>query len=251
MVDYVHNYGGDTRNQVQGIREIKTAATTVLGSVKPLGQGREVVYAKLSTAAATAALTPGNLMQAPAAVALHMQRACAVTASIGAREVILSLGAASAVADAYADGLLHISSGAGGGYSYMIQGHEAWAATNTAAKVILKDGLEVALTTASICNLIPNQYRNVIKTLASAAATAKPVGVMLISAAFTNGGYVYLGKKGVWPALINGTEITGKDVKVMSAEGTVGAVGTADLTFARVGRCVVTGQATALVDFDL
>ena len=251
MTDFVHAFNGDTKISVQGIREIKTAATTNLGSVKPLGQGREVVYAKLSTAAHSSAMVAGAVMIAPAALANHMQRAAAQTASIGARSVFLVIGATSAVKDQYAGGLLHISSGAGSGYSYMIDGHQAWAASATAAKVLLKDGLEVALTTASICNLIPNLYRDVVISTNCAAKTAIPVGVLLKSAALTNGGYTYLGKKGVWPAAIEGTELTGMQLVLGSAPGTLTVMNTATLTFSICGKCVVTGQATALVNFDL
>lgn len=251
MTDFVHNYGGDARISVQGIREVKTAPTTILGSVKPLGQGREVVYAKLSTAAHSSALLPGMLMRGPAPVANHMARPGALTASIGAREITITIGATSASKDEYAGGLLLVSSGTGSGYSYMIDGHLAWAASSTAAKVLLKDGLEAALNTASICMLVPNEYRNVLITNDSAALTSKPVGVMLISAALTNGGYVYLGKRGVWPGRVEGTELTGRDVGAGSAAGTIRVVGTADVTFSTLGRCVVTGQATTLIDFDI
>ena len=256
MTDYVHNYGGPSKISVMGIREIKTALNTSqyfgkLGDVKCLGMGREVVFAKLSTAAATAAMVAGSLMQAPAPVANHMQRAAALTASIGAKEIYLVLGATAMAKDAYQDGLVHISSGAGSGYSYMVQGNPSAAASSTACKVILKDGLEVALTTASICNLIPNPCNNVILTTSCAAKTSIPVGVLLKSAALTNGGYCYLGKRGIWPVLVEGTELTGKDMQVGSAAGTARAVGTGSLTFGYIGKCVVTGQATCLVDLKL
>ncbi len=256
MVDRVHNYGGPSKISVMGIREIKTALDTSqyfgkLGDVKVLGMGREVVFAKLSTAAATAAMVAGSLMQAPAPVANHMQLAAAATASIGATTVFVALGATAAAKDAYKDGLLHISSGAGSGYSYMIQGNPSAAASATSAKITLKDGLEVALTTASICNLIPNPCNNVTITTSCAAKTSHPVGVLLFSAALTNGGYCYLGKRGIWPALVEGTELTGKDMTVGSAAGTVRACGTGSLTFGYVGKCVVTGQTTCLVDFKL
>jgi hypothetical protein len=251
MTDFVHNYGGDTKISVQGIREIKTAPTTNLGSVKPLVQGREVVYAKLSTAAHSAGLVPGMVMMAPVEPTTTQRMAVALTASIGAREVTVVAGALSASQDEFAGGFLHIESGTGVNYSYMVEGNAAFAASSTAAKILLKDGLEVALNTASIASLYHNIYRNVAVKPDSAAITSIPVGVLLVSCALTNGGYVYLGKKGIWPARIEGTEVTGQPVRCGSANGTVNAVGTADTVFHPVGRCVITAAASGLVDFQL
>lgn len=253
MVDYVLHEGGISKVSTQGMREIRTAAATVLGTVKELDGGKEIVYAKLSTAAGSAAIGAGYIMIGPATIANHGRAAVAITASVGAKEIVLSLGATSASQDQYADGFLIVECGAGTGYCYKIQGHRAWAATNTAARVLLKDGLEIAATTATLCTLIHNPYRNITTKADSAATVAKPVGVMLFSAALTNGGYVWLGKKGIFAARPEGAIVSGNAVSCGSAAGTVGALAAA--TERQVGICVntgsVTGPGTILVDFNL
>lgn len=256
MVDYVHNYGGGVRVSVQGIRTIATAATTVLGSVKALAHGKEVVYAKLSTAAGSAAIGVGFLMQAPAAVANHGRRPVSVTASIGEKKVKILFGATSAAQDEYKDGIMIVECGTGTGYSYMIQANPAFDASSC-AWITLKDGIEQALNTASLVTLLPNKYRNILTKPDSAVQTGPAVGVTLVSAALTNGGYVWLGKCGEWPSLVEGTLVVGQKLTVGSAAGTVGPVGTAtdsNFNFETVGILRATSSITggrAIVDFKL
>jgi hypothetical protein len=221
-MDRVHNFGGPSKVSVQGIREIKSSATTRLGQVKTLALGKEVVYAKLSTAAGSAALEVGCIMQGPVLVANHQRNYVAITASIGEKEVILSLGATSAAKDLYADGTLLIECGTGTGYSYMIAGHPAWAASNSAAKVMLVDELELAMTTATLCSLIPNPYKGITTKPDSAVLTSHVCGVTLYSAALSDGGYCYLGKKGPWPVQAEGAWLIGNQLTVGSAAGSVG-----------------------------
>lgn len=252
MVDRVHNYGGNTKMQVMGIREAKTATGTSqeygkLGDVKPLGMGKEVVFAQIGAAAIAA----GLLCQGPAVVANHQNRAVAITASIGATEVTLSLGATSAAQDLYADGVLIVTCGTGSDYSYMIQGHNAWAASNTAAVVILKDALELALTTASICSLVQNPYKGVVVTGDCALLTGKIVGVTLVSAAASS--FVYLGKKGEWPCKAIAANLVGGPAFHTTA-CTTGAVGPnvagSDELVGVFTQTAVAGS-KALVDFRL
>jgi hypothetical protein len=255
MVDYVHNYGGNSKISVMGIREVKTALNTsqkfgVLGNRKPLGQGREVMFAQLGAAAVGC----GQMVQAPAIVANHQNRAVSVTASIGATEVFISLGATSASKDQYADGTLLITCGTGTARSYMIQGHPAWAASTSAAKVILKDGLELALDTTSITVLIANKAKGVVITPDCAATTTAAVqGVTLASAAASS--FVYVGVQGEWPVKMIAGNVIGNEVCVGGTAITTGAVGPRTLTAGEttVGICRQTGSATGygLVDFKL
>jgi hypothetical protein len=253
MVDRVLHEGGVSKVNTQGMREIRTAGVTVLGTVKELDGGKEIVYSKLSTAAGSAAIGCGFIMIGPAAVANHGRRAVTLTASIGAKEVVLTIGATSASKDEYADGYLIVECGTGTGYSYKILGHAAWAASNTAARVILKDELEIAATTATLCTLIKNPYKDIITKADSAAIAGKPAGVMLFSAALTDGGFLWLGKKGIFAARPEGSIVAGGPVSCGSAAGTVGPLAAA--TEVQVGICVntgsVTGPGTILVNFNL
>jgi len=252
MTDFVLTEGGPSKISVQGIREAKTAASTIVGTVKQLAFGKEVIYARLSTATETSVggYSAGKVCYAPILVANHGRAAVAITASIGAKEVILSLGATSASQNEYEDGTLLVECGTGTGYSYMIAGHPAWAATNTAAKVILKDGLEVALNTASLCTLMKNRCVGV-RPNNSAVVTGPATGVLLISAAA--GSYVYLGKKGEWPAQVEGTWIVGNDLERGSAAGSVAPWLTAATTKCLLGKARMTASTDgfSICDFNL
>lgn len=251
MTDFVLTENGPSKISTRGIREATTAASTIVGSVKELAFGKEVIYAKLSTTTETAGgYTVGKVCYSPILVANHGRAAVAITASIGAREVILSLGATSAAMNEYEDGTLVVECGTGTGYSYMIAGHAAWATTNTAAKVILKDGLEVALNTASLCTLMKNRCVGV-KPNNSAAVTGPAIGVLLISAA--SGSYVYLGKKGEWPAQVEGTWIVGNDLERGSAAGSVAPWLTAATTKCLLGKARMSASTDGfgMCDFNL
>jgi len=254
MTDRVHNYGGNSKISVMGIREARTASGTsrkygILGDRKPLGLGKEVMLVQLGGVAVPCA----NMVQAAALVANHQNRAVSVTASIDATEVFISLGATSASQDQYADGTLLITCGTGTARSYMIQGHPAWAASTSAAKVILKDKLELALNTTSITVLISNKAKGVVITPDCAEATACVQGVTLTSAAASS--FVYVGVRGEWPVKMIGGNLIGGQVCVGGSAVTTGAVGPAQLSAAEtiVGIVRQTGSATGygLVDFKL
>jgi hypothetical protein len=249
MVDYVLADTGPSCVNVGGIREASSSEETVVGNVKQLNGGKEVIYAKIG-GTFTGTLTVGKTCYAPIQVANHGRNAVAVTASIGERIVIISLGATSAAENYYKNGTMLVECGAGTGYSYMIEGHPAFAASSTAAIVTLKDGIEVALTTASLVTLYANRAMNVVPN-SSAAITGPAIGVLLISAAVSD--YVYLGKRGEWPAKIEGTWIAGDDLKPGSADGTLAPWTTADTTSTIIGKARGTGSTTgfALCDFQL
>lgn len=244
MSDYVLTEGGQSKVSVQGIREAVTAATTIVGTTKPLAYDKEVIYAKIGTAVAV-----GQLCQAPAAVANHGRCAVAVTASIGAKSVKLVLGATSASQDLYKNGLLIVECGTGSGYSYMVAGHKAFAASHSAAEILLKDGLEVALTTASLCTLLKNKCDGVAPTTDSAAQTGPIVGVALCSASANY--YVYLGKKGEWPADVEGTWVVGGQLAAGSATGTVMPAAAITDELVGVARSSASGTGYGICDFDL
>jgi hypothetical protein len=211
--DRVNSYeGGVGKVIAQGMRVNKTAAQTTLGTIRDLAAGRQIVYAKIGAAAVSAC----DVLQSIAPVANH--QACAVvgTASVGAKQLTITLGATAAAADLYQDGFLAVISGTGAGYSYMIDYHRSAASAGNLT-VYLKDGLEAAVISTTVTSLIPNKYAGVIETILS-AATNKIVGVALCTGAINS--FSWLGKKG--PFLCNKTGdavVNGNQVSTGSAAG--------------------------------
>jgi hypothetical protein len=245
--DKVNSYeGGVGKAIVQGMRINKTAAQTVLGTIRNLAGGRQIVYAGIGAAAVSAC----TMLQAIAPVANH--QACSVvgTASVGATQVTITLGATSASADQYKDGFLAVISGTGAGYSYMIEYHNAAAASGN-INVKLKDGLEAAVVSTTVTSLIANKYAGCLKN--PAPATAKAVGVALCTGAASSFGW--LGKKGPFMCLASGDAITnGTQVGLYSATGTVGQFASALETTQVVGvacQSAAAGAARCMVDLDL
>lgn len=247
MVDRVHLSGGDNKVSVQGIREVRTAATTELGTIKDIGLGKKVIYSQLGAAAISAGLS----VMAAAVAANHQNCLVVKTAAIGAKEVTIVIGATSAAQNLYAGATLVIVSGAGTDYSYQIAGHPAWAASLSAARVILKDGIEIALNTTSVTMIKQVISKGVVITGDCAVVSAPFVGVTLCSAAASS--FVYLGYKGQWPCkLITGT-VFGGAVAHGNTANTTGALGPHTLTALEtvVGVCVATagGGELGVVDF--
>ena len=245
MVDRVHHQGGPGKVSVQGMKEAKTAATTVLGDVKQLSQGREIIYCFV-TAAITAS---GQVYGTKPNQANHSNVVVAATASIGAKEVTICAGATAIVADDYKDGFLLVNDATGEGHAYMIERH-ASASSGTGITVYLKDGLEVALVTTSETCLCYNKGHVISAHGLSGTITSTPCGVTLITAAASS--YVWLGKKGPWPCINGNTaSVCGEEAYIGSAGVTV--LTTAATTFHRVGRFLTTAAATeyVMVDVDL
>ncbi len=247
MVDRVNSMegSGSKVSQDHGIRENVTSSTTVVGTCKPLSFGKEVVYCKIG---ATAISGAGTVIVGPAQVANH-SNVTVRTASIGAKVVIPTLGATKMAKDLYKDGYLLVNDAVGEAYSYMVAGHASAAASSTAAQILLKDGLEVALTTASEVTLIQNPYSGVLYAFESGTKTSMPVGVALCTAAASS--YAWIGKTGLWPVPAEGTVVAGEDAYLGSGGATV--LFTAATTFHRLGKFCTTAAATenVLVDFQL
>lgn len=246
MTDRVLTEGGYSNVIRQGIREVETVATTIVGSVKELSSGREVRYVKVGTVA----LARGRLVQGVPLVANHQNVTITVTASIGEKELTFTDGGTSAAQDIYKGAFALITSGAGSHMSYMIQGHNAWSASSTSAKVLLKDGLEFAVAVTNEMNIIPNPDNGVVVCPVGGTPSATLRGVTLMSAAI--GSYCYVGKKGPWSVLKSSLAITqGGAVMPGSGAGTVRA-GTTNV----IGHALTTSDASSittyvLIDFDL
>lgn len=246
MSDRVHLSGGDNKISVQGIREAKTAATTVVGTIKDIGLGKKVIYAQLGAAAISAGLS----VMGAAIVANHQNRPVAQTASVDASEIFITLGATSASMNQYLGATLVITCGTGTDYSYQIAGHPAWVASSTAAKVLLKDKLEIALNTTSITIIKQIISKGVVITGDCAIVSAPFVGVTLCSAAASS--FVYLGYKGQWPCKLMAGTVFGGSIAHGNSAATTGALGAYTSALETiVGVCVATAGTGELgvVDF--
>jgi len=248
--DLVNSYeGGVGKVVTQGMRINKTAAQTVLGTIRNLAVGRQIVYAKVGAAAISAC----TVCQSKAQTGGSSVVPCGATASIGAKTVNLKNTAAWS-ADKYKDGFMCVHCGTGTGYSYMVDYHKSAAATDLSCNVTLKDGLEVALTTASICSLVENKYNGIIASV-SDEPTMSLVGVGLCTGSINT--YVWLGKKGPFLVVTDTLAITaGKPVFVGCAAGTINQVRTAEDTIKpMVGHALQSAAANSavriLVDLDL
>jgi hypothetical protein len=247
MTDHVHNYGGNTKLQVQGMKEAKTAATTVLGTVKTLAGGREIIYCFVTAAITASGVVYGTKPNQ----ANHSNVVVNITASIGAKSVTICAGATAIVRDDYKDGFLLINDAQGEGHAYMIEGH-ASASSGSGVAVTLKDGLETTLTTASEATLVYSKGNVIALSNISVGTTftSCQAGVSLITAAASS--YVWMGKKGPWPAVISGTPALGTTATIDSA-GLTQTIATATSSLQTCGRFMTTAATTeyAMVDFDL
>jgi len=248
--DYVNSYeGGVGRVITQGMRVNKTAQETILGTIRNLAVGRQIVYAKIGAAAISAA----SLCQMKTAGTSFAVVPCNATASIGAKMVSLKVTAA-LTKDQMKDGFLVVHCGTGTGYSYMIDYHLSAAATDLACNFTLKDGLEVALTTASICSLVQNKYSGVV--VAQAGGQTNPlVGVGLCTGSINS--FSWLGKKGPFLCVTDSLAITaGKEVTVGCAAGTINMARSAeDTVLPSIGIAMQSAAANSaariMVDLDL
>lgn len=133
-------------------------------------------------------VTAGNLVIAPALVTAHQNISVQTAAAAGATTVYVTLGAAAATQDQYAEGYLTIGvAGSGVPVTRKIKGNTA--GNSSAVIQVFLDGTEPllnALTTSNVVSLSPSIYNGV-----TASTTAGvPVGVAVASAVANNWGWV-------------------------------------------------------------
>jgi len=198
----------------QGLFETSSTQKQVLGTIRKLNDGRKFVYAK----AGGVDLAVAKLVQAPAPVANHTNRAVADAVAIGERSVTLTLGATAVTVDQYKDGFLLVNDATGKGYAYKIKGHPA-ATGSSNLTVTLYDKIRVALVAAtSKVSLVSCPQNGVI--IHPSPPTAKLVGVPLLDV--TAGHYFWAQCGGYAPVLIAGTVPVGK--KVVASGSVAGAI---------------------------
>lgn len=185
---------------------------TDLGARATTGDGRIFRYCL----AGGTSLVAGKLQQSTAEDTTNWENLTAVAASIGATTISTSSSTTNA-ANVFANGLALISVTPGAGYSYGIAANTATAAA-TGLSITLSDPLQVALTTTSRIDLIPNPYSNVIVNPATASGV--PVGVATYI--ITNAQYGWIQTHGATNVLADGTVTVG--TTLVASNAVAGAV---------------------------
>lgn len=166
--------------------DLNTTTTQKLEAFGAIGQtqdGRRYRYAQ-----AGGAVTGGNLVIAPSLTAAHQNIAVQSAAAAGATQLQVTLGAAAATQDQYAEGFLTVGAdGSGVPVVLKIKGNTAGASSGViTVSLATNNPLPTALTTSNVVSLAPSRFSSV-----TASATAGvPVGVAVVSIASGSCGWV-------------------------------------------------------------
>lgn len=159
------------------------------------------------------ALVVGDLVQAEPEDSGEQNLAIAA-ASAGATQIVTT-STITVDANEYAGGFIVVSTTPGLGQVFRVKSHLAYSAA--AATFELEDPVQVALTTASRIDLVPNLYDNVIQNPAS--ATSAPLGVAVKAISANRFGWIQT--RGVAGLLNQGNWLAGQ--LLVASNGTAGA----------------------------
>lgn len=236
---------------VQGLYEESTTKKQTLGVIRPLADGREFVYCKLSN---DANAVVGQVYQSPIGdVANIANLAITANANVGDREILFTLGNSNLANElnAFEDGYAYINTGNGAGQTFKIKKHAAIAA-NANGTIYLYDKIRVALKSAdSKLSLYKSPHRDII--VHPSPPTTTPLGVATF--VVTANRYAWFQKRGPHAAEVEGTVVNG-DIVICSesVDGTVGpgANGASEEEYP-VGVCMANNANDhwALIDFKL
>ena len=215
-----------------GAQFLTAAGTRFTGAQFPYGtqmimhDGRKF---RFCIAGATA-LVIGNLIQAAANVADHVDTTAAAnaasTAGTPVRTLTTTLGATLASLNQYGSGYGVISVTPGAGQVYVFADTPAVASSGSfVGPLAAGHEIRVALTTTSRVDLINNPYDNVIQSPIT-TATGVAVGVAVVAIAAS--AYGWLQTRGIAAILTSGTVLLGAEVIVPSL--TAGAINAALVT---------------------
>ena len=217
----------------QGLYATSDTQKEPLGTLRIEPDGRKFRYAL-----AGGTLVAGKMCIMSVVEANHFDISPAVAASVGDTTLSLTLGATAAAADLYKDGYLITHDEAGEGYCYGIDTNAAAASSGT-CEITLKNGLQVALTTASEVMLVKNPWCGITH---SATEESGAAGVAMT--AVTSGDYCWVQTGGLGAILGSATTAVGAP---LSLDGTAGAVAaqanyTMNLVGIAVGHVYVSGE---------
>ena len=187
----------------QGLWDESSTKNHPLGTMRVISDGRAFCYA-LNGAAELAA---GKLNQTVAPVSTFEGQAVAAAAPVDDRELTLTPGAGTAVANLYADGFLHINDAAGEGHMYKVKSHKA-VTSSTDFTLNLYDFIRVALTTSSKWTLTVNNQKNLIISPTTLTGNIAGVAPRVVTAAY----YFWNQVRGCASVLGHGTLVIGDNV---------------------------------------
>ena len=183
------------------------------------------------------ALVAGTLVQAPAQIANH-QNLTVVSGAAGAKSLVATLGNTLASVNQYAGGFVIVTIDPGEGYAYKISGHAAADALGDIT-LSLEDAIQVAVTTTSRVDLVPNPYLNVV--INPVTATGLPCGAAIDIIASSSFGWVQT--SGPAPVLVDDqTVVVGTSLS--ASNQAAGAVEPFTGVQAMVGRALTGGATT-------
>lgn len=191
-----------------------------LGTIGVAEDGRTYRYFR----AGAANIVTGALCQMAVPGANFDELAVPTATTVGQKEVSVTNGATTLVADELADGYLNVEDDTGEGYLYKIEGNDAESAGSANFNIRLKSGLVVAWTTSTTVGIWKNPYSAVI--IHPSPATAKLLGVTC--RAMTANYYGWLQTKGPASVITEGTVVINE--RVVDSATADGAVAPMALT---------------------
>lgn len=226
---------GPLQIELQDVRKTSTAKNHALGQTAYTKDGRQFRYGL----AGAVALVAGKLSQIPAVVPNHQALVTAAAAQ-NATKVTVTLGGTAATADQYADGYLVIrdTSTTGAGQAFPINGNQAQTVTTGTVDVYIAEGVQEALTSASVSNLELSPFAGVLIS-DHTATTERIVGVSQVDVPAAS--YAWFQTVGIAGVLGNGSITKGSGViNSGTTDGAVDIEGTGTIT-QRVGFAQQTG----------
>ena len=210
----------------------EAAPSHALGEKMFTPDGRAYRYVKVGALA----LVVGNVLQG-IAEDTGEQGLTPVAADAGALTITTS--AITVTKDQYAGGFVIVTVTPGLGYQYKIKSHPA--STAAACVITLEDPIQVALTTTSRIDLVPNIYSGVIQSLAATSDAIVGVAVCPITALY----YGWIQTNGVASVLADGALAVGDSIFASDnlAGGAESGVNAATEALPYIG-VAVTGVAT-------
>ena len=214
----------------------ETSPSHQLGTIGITTDGRRFRYCLNN---ASTAMVAGQLQQGRAEDTGD-QSLLMAAASIGATSVT-TVGTVTVTANQYANGYIVFTGegGTGNGLYYRIKSHPA--ATAAVVTLTLYEGLEVAITTSTQADLVPNLYDGVI--VYPTSATSAPAGVAVIAVPASSYGWIQTGGEGLVLADASGAVTVG--ALVTASNQTAGSVEDGDTDTQPIVGVALTGIASA------
>lgn len=196
------------------VQDTSTTQEMNLGSNVVTPDGRAYRYAK----AGAVALVAGSLQTAPGNIADHTDKVASAVVAIGAQEITITLGGTLVTANQYAEGVIVITNNVGEGHAYTIKSHPAAiASANLTVTLDDNESVLVALTTASTCTLVSNQYNGTLvyngTSIGGAPIGLAPIDVVALS-------FYWMQTRGVGSMLNEAGTAVGLDISASNAVAT-------------------------------